>query len=60
MDDRGISNDRRPFQLLKAAWAMATNPAMVSLRRSWIGGSRDLIGMVLREESDDEVQLLIY
>ena len=53
MDDRGIANDGRPFQSLKAAWVMALSLAIVSLRRS---GSCDHIGMVLREEADDEVQ----
>ena len=56
MDDRGIANDRRPFQLLKARWVMAMNLAIISLRRSWTGGSRDYIGVVLREDST----LMIY
>ena len=35
---------------------MAMHLAIVRLRRSWIGGSRDHIGMVLREEADEKVQ----
>ena len=35
---------------------MAMNLAIVSLRRSWTGVSRDHIGVVSREEGDEEVE----